>query len=596
MKKSLLSLLLISVTLIVMAQSKQKNLFGDATLSVSNLDKINTIGSDICPFFIGNNLYWASVRDEFLGDNSREQKNMAFYSIFSVPLGNDGRPAAKRKLVSGFGHYYHEGPAVWCEQTGELFTTFSNVLDPKIKKGAIRKEDIQLRLAIQEFNGQEWTIKEELPFNNKNYNCAHPAVSVTGDTLVFSSDMKTDSKGRNDLYMSVRLNGKWTNPVNLGDKINTAGNEMFPVFLPGGILSFASDGKPNGKGGLDIWYTTFPEIGEISSAGDQINSSKDDFGLTIREGSNIGFLTSSRAGTDDIYLLEVVSKWQYINGLVVDDRTNKPIAGAKVVLNNCDNKEVTSVLSDKSGKFLVSALKGSCPVLVATKAGYLDETLDAGNLTGLVELRMKQGRLYELVVLDNDTQLPVSDAAITCAGRGNWTSDANGVIRLNADEVSGCNLRISRDGYLNQTWLVDPNRLTGVNNREVVYMLKKQLNKTFALKNIFYNYDKWDILPESEVELDNLVKIMKENPDIKVELGSHTDARGSDEYNRVLSQKRSDSAVGYIIRKGIPASSITAKGYGESQLVNHCANGVKCSDAEHRQNRRTEFKIVSVNN
>ena len=115
------------------------------------------------------------------------------------------------------------------------------------------------------------------------------------------------------------------------------------------------------------------------------------------------------------------------------------------------------------------------------------------------------------------------------------------------------------------------------------------------MENIYYDYDKWNILPESAAELDKLVKIMKDNPGWKVELGSHTDSRGSDAYNMTLSQKRSDSAVAYIVDHGISKDRITAKGYGETQLVNRCANGVQCSDEEHRQNRRTEFKILEMN-
>jgi outer membrane protein OmpA-like peptidoglycan-associated protein len=123
-------------------------------------------------------------------------------------------------------------------------------------------------------------------------------------------------------------------------------------------------------------------------------------------------------------------------------------------------------------------------------------------------------------------------------------------------------------------------------------MYKKEMDKTFVLKDIYYDFDKWNILPESEIELNKLIQIMRDNPDLKVELGSHTDARGRDDYNKILSQKRSESAVAYIISRNIDKSRLVAKGYGETQLINHCGNGVECSDSEHRQNRRTEFKII----
>ena len=120
------------------------------------------------------------------------------------------------------------------------------------------------------------------------------------------------------------------------------------------------------------------------------------------------------------------------------------------------------------------------------------------------------------------------------------------------------------------------------------------MGQIFVMENIYYDFDKWDILPESEIELDKLVKVMNDNPSWKVELGSHTDCRGNDAYNEKLSQKRSDSAVNYIVNSGIQKDRIIAKGYGESMLVNECDDGVQCTEEQHRKNRRTEFKILEM--
>ncbi|OPZ96028.1 MAG: Photosystem I P700 chlorophyll a apoprotein A2 [Bacteroidetes bacterium ADurb.Bin408] len=120
------------------------------------------------------------------------------------------------------------------------------------------------------------------------------------------------------------------------------------------------------------------------------------------------------------------------------------------------------------------------------------------------------------------------------------------------------------------------------------------IGKTYAIKNIFYNFDKYDIREDAKPELDNIVNIMIENPKIKIELGSHTYSRGTHSYNDWLSQKRAESAVVYIISKGIDPSHIIAKGYGETELLNNSADGAKCSDEEHQMNRRTEFKITGV--
>jgi peptidoglycan-associated lipoprotein len=122
-----------------------------------------------------------------------------------------------------------------------------------------------------------------------------------------------------------------------------------------------------------------------------------------------------------------------------------------------------------------------------------------------------------------------------------------------------------------------------------------EMNKRFTLENIFYDFDKWNIRPDAEPSLNNLVKILKENP-VSIELGSHTDCRGSEEYNRVLSQKRAESAVRYIVQQGIDPGRIIAKGYGKSQLINrcNCSKGVECTEAEHQANRRTEFRITGL--
>jgi len=121
------------------------------------------------------------------------------------------------------------------------------------------------------------------------------------------------------------------------------------------------------------------------------------------------------------------------------------------------------------------------------------------------------------------------------------------------------------------------------------------IDKPIVLENIYYDFDKWDIRPDAAIELDKLVQLLNDNPNIEIEMGSHTDARGSDMYNQVLSHKRAYAAVQYLILSGIDANRLTWNGYGESVLVNECANDVDCSDEAHQDNRRTEFKVTKIN-
>jgi outer membrane protein OmpA-like peptidoglycan-associated protein len=120
------------------------------------------------------------------------------------------------------------------------------------------------------------------------------------------------------------------------------------------------------------------------------------------------------------------------------------------------------------------------------------------------------------------------------------------------------------------------------------------INKPIVLENIYYDFDKWNIRPDAAIELDKLVRILKDNPTIEIEMGSHTDVRGNDQYNLVLSDKRAHAAVQYLISQGIDSSRLTYKGYGEKVLVNQCKNGVQCTEEEHQQNRRTEFKVTKI--
>jgi outer membrane protein OmpA-like peptidoglycan-associated protein len=394
--------------------------------------------------------------------------------------------------------------------------------------------------------------------------------------------------------MSVKTAGRWSPPINLGNAINTPGNEMFPTFIGKDVLTFASDARIGGYGSLDIWYTRFPR-GEIKNAGNKINTHLDDFGLVIHKSGKTGYFASDRGGvgSDDIYRLDIHPRMYVFNGKVVNDMTGLPIENAGVVLTNCEGQQVSTTTSDAKGMFQFNVLAGSCPQVEASRMGYSRDRKEVAGLD-FVELRLRPENRHEVLVLDVDTKQPVPGASIGAPGKTPVIGSALGLIVLNQPFTQGEKLIVTARDYLDQSLNTDLSKLKGAVLRDTIYLFKKELNKTFVLDNIYYNYDKWDILPASKLELNKLVKIMNDNPGIKVELGSHTDARGSDSYNLQLSQKRSDSAVAYIISSGIAKNRILAKGYGETKLVNHCKNGVKCPDDVHRQNRRTEFKLIGL--
>jgi outer membrane protein OmpA-like peptidoglycan-associated protein len=174
-------------------------------------------------------------------------------------------------------------------------------------------------------------------------------------------------------------------------------------------------------------------------------------------------------------------------------------------------------------------------------------------------------------------------------------SGEKGKFDFPAEYKKSYQIKAVKDGYFSASIVVNTDLPADKDTLFVELVLDKiEVSKSFVLENIYYDFDKWNIRPDAAIELDKLVKILKEYPEIDVELGSHTDSRGSDSYNLKLSQRRAESAVAYIISMGIDESRISAKGYGETKLRNHCIEGQACTDLEHQLNRRTEFTITKI--
>ena len=477
---------------------------------------LNTTQSDFGPAFVGNELWFSAYTDEEIEKLSKGDDKNVYYNLFSVKTDSKGNVTSTTKnpeLVE-LSDGYHTGPVAFCPSTGELFVTLSNFENPEVRNKVYQKAEIRLQIIIAKKQGSIWTKVGELPYNDPTYSVGHPTVTSTGDTLYFASD-KPGGLGGTDIYMAVRKDGVWGDMVNLGEKINTAGNDMFPFIFRDHILVFASNGRGDGDD-LDLYAAgLFGEKIMEPNALTDLNSDGDDFAFVIHPDEEVGYYTSNKTGgigSDDIY---------------------------KVIL-------------EKKGKY---------------------------------EL--------ELVVMDRKTMQRVPNARISFAGVVSFLKDLIFKKELEKDQSYAVSTNI--DGYMNDSKTISTvGKPFGV-IRDTLWVEKVELGQKFVMENIYYDFDKWDILPSSALELDKLVKVLKDNPGWKVELGSHTDSRGSDAYNMTLSQKRSESAVAYIVSKGISEDRIIAKGYGETELVNKCDDGVPCTEEEHRQNRRTEFKILEMN-
>ncbi|WP_052331422.1 OmpA family protein [Echinicola vietnamensis] len=371
-----------------------------------------------------------------------------------------------------------------------------------------------------------WGAFTGVPFNNPyEYAVSDPFWDEKEERLYFSSD-KPGGYGKADLYYSKYMGeGKWSEPINLGDEINTFGDERTPFVDKKGWLYFSSDGR-QGLGGLDI-FRSEPKGNnwqKPENQGAPINSTRDDFAYFINPDiPDRGVISSDRQGGegwDDVYafVLDINSKI-FLKGTVKDKETFEPLPNAVVVLADKSTGTEFTYVTDEKGEY---------------------------------DFQLNEETVYDIEGKKTDY--------ITAEIKGLSTKG----IRLFADST------IVRDLFLD----------------------KIEIGKTIELENIYYDFDKWEIRPDAALELDKLVKILEDNPTMKIELNSHTDSRGSDSYNQTLSEKRAQSAVDYIISRGVSRVRIEARGYGESRLLNACDDGVECTDEQHQQNRRTEFTIV----
>ena len=515
--KGILLFLLGFVPVIITAQ--QKCMYFEKMVKLeTEKTNINTSQSDFGPAFVERELWFSAYTDEEIKKLNNGSDKKIYYNLFTVPTDGSGNVQGnKTAIFTDISEGYHVGPVSYCEATGELFVTLSNFSNPEIHNKVYQKADIRLKVIVVKNVGGQWQQVGELPFNDPSYSVGHPSVTSSGDTLYFVSNIPDKGFGGTDIYMAVRKNGKWGEMKNLGDKINTAGNEMFPFIYKDRILIFASNGRHEAED-LDLFAAGLmgDKIMEPNAIND-LNSDGDDFGFVIHPDDEIGYFCSNKTGgmgSDDIYKvnIEKIPQGKYELELVVmDKKTMKPLEGARITFGGV--------------------------------------------------LQVLEGLLFKRE-LEKDQSYAV---------------------------------KTNIDGYMNDSKTISTaGKPFGV-IRDTLWVEKVEVGMKFVMENIYYDFDKWDILPASAAELDKLVKVMKDNPGWKVELGSHTDCRGSDAYNLRLSQKRSDSAVDYIVSNGISRDRIIAKGYGETELVNRCDDGVPCSEAEHRQNRRTEFKILEMN-
>lgn len=563
----------------------------------------NTRYIEMCPAYYKDMIVYSSAKDSFSMIRNKFQWNYEpFLNLFvtkSYPKNDFKRSTDfSAKLNSRV----HEGPACFTSDFKTMYFTRNSRVDGKGEKTANGTNN--LKIFISSFDGKNWSDAREFPYNSNVYSVGHPALSPDDKSLYFVSDMP-GGFGETDIYKSELINGSWSKPVNLGATINTKGKEMFPYVDKKGILYFSSDGLP-GIAGLDIYAAKEEENGKylVTNLGEPLNSKYDDFGFIINTDSLKGYFTSNRpggAGDDDIYSFSVSAIDLEVKSLRADNREILP--GSKIYLISETGAVITSSLSDQNGMAEFGIKPGVKYKLSAENGSFVADVQEVGVSTQVIglqqneEILLKQGFLYLTIeVLDKETGLIIPNALVDIS-EGEYdhatVEDKNGMVRMKMNNSMNYTFYATADNYFGNTVKYSSFDKAPGNYSLTIELEKLSTGKQIALEDLFYDLNKWNIRPDAALVLDKLAQILTENPNVKIEIGSHTDSRGTAETNMKLSQRRSESVLAYLVKKGIAPTRLVAKGYGESQLINKCADGVNCTEDEHQENRRTVIEILN---
>lgn len=583
----------------------------DSLIFTLTNSSINSSWSDFAPgVFSADKIIFSSSRNiEQTHERLYPRNEQPYLNVYIASLGADSSLSSAEKMSDKINSRYHDGTMTYDPRTNLMYLTRNNYVRGTVAKSKSGRVNLGIYTTKYEAGEQTWGNLEKFPYNNKEYNVGHPALSTNGNRIYFASDMP-GGQGGSDLYYCEREGEKWGTPKNIGTKYNTSGDEMFPYVLNDSILYFSSTGHV-GLGGLDIFYANLNDELPVKNMGYPANSHYDDLSYICYGSETLGYMSSNRAGgkgDDDIYKVHIqpVDSVQ-VSGLVTDAVTLEPISNAIVSVPTDDGSTI-QVKTDSQGKYIIMVPYKPEITLEANKPGYRSGQVNRNanprasvmeNINIVMEKidYMVSGRvLYEendapavgalvrLFQIDLKDTLLLDSVIIAAQGTYSFYLEKNKIYQLEA----------SKQDYARQTYRLET---TDPNNKAATHdfrLFKAKVGEVVRLDNIYYDYKKWDIRPDAAKELNKLVQILIDNPTMKIELGSHSDARGSDQYNLDLSDKRAKSAASYIISQGISADRLYGKGYGESLILNHCKNDVKCTDEEHQFNRRTEFKITSI--
>ena len=566
---------------------------------VENVDLINSNKLDFSPTFYNDGVVFVSNRkrpnnaqkitdntDEWLGDN--------FMSLYYATQTADGLLENPQEFSVNITTRYHEGPVAFSKNGNQIFFTRNNYQNGQKKTN--RKGDTLLKIYTATRNGADWAGIKELDFNSDDYDQCHPTLSADGLVLYFSSN-KEGGYGGMDLYQSKFLNGRWSDPTNLGPTINTEKNELFPFIHENGTLYFASNGH-GGYGGLDVLSSVKPEGSwrEPINAKSPINSLYDDFGFILDQNSNTGYFSSSRPkgnGKDDIYRFSLGKSMEKITaietakeaskiiaGVITDATTGNRLMKAKVTLVNPNNGQRMTTMTDDQGEFAFRrSMLQEGHRLEISKTGFseLTESIAVNQL-------LKEGSDVKEYFLLLQPATATTSSTPNTAGVGTSPSTF----------VPPPSVPISTAPTAPVTPPADV--LVPKSGNTVIYeegmTPELSVGTTLVLDKIMFDYGSYNLQPAALKSLDQITVLLNKSPNMGIELSAHTDSRGNANYNERLSKQRAESVSQYLIYKGVAPKRIIPVGSGESAIRNGCVDGVSCSESQHQENRRIEMKMI----
>ena len=504
----------------------------------------NTAKTEFDAKKIGDELiFTSSSKPEIYKNNG-----LPFLGIVKAPLKNPGEIGNQSIFSSAlFKENANDGTPAFTKDGNTVVFARGNT-------GKSKDPSPDVDLYMSKKTGNAWSEPERLSISDSLAWDGSPSFSADERTLYFSSNRR-GGKGGVDLYrVPIDNSGRFGRPINLGSTINTPGDELFPYVSANGKLYFSSDGHPS-IGGLDLFVASRNESEiVVEHLGVPINSIGDDFAISFSD-STQGYISSNRPGgkgDDDIYFFKSTGsedRWWTTAPPPVIDTLNKKIV----------NYFVQVKVVDPSGNPIDS-------VKINVRKNGQTLSNEKTNKKGFIEL---------IDMAENDELVFKCDKEDFITVRSSFSMEGKTIPEsLLKKEMTDTTFQV----------------IITMDRPEI----GKEISKLYEINSIYYDLDKADIRTDAAEELDKIVQFLTDNTQMNLELGAHTDARASTGYNLKLSQRRAESAVNYIIRRGITKDRIKPKGYGESQLINECSDGVECPEEMHQQNRRTEFKIIKI--